>query len=352
MKRALLLFPLLLCLSSCTLSSDSYYQQAQLYLGSGDFTAAASLFSQLGEYADSADYALYCSALQALQDGRLAVARADMALLDPFKSSRRYLQYIDALALEKSGRLEEALAAFTLLGSFEDSLNHAEQLQTAIPERDLANARALMGAARWEQALDVLEELAGYGESDRLAARCREQIDRAAYDEAQHLYDTQRYGEALAAFESLGDMLDAPARARMCRGAMYRQLEEDFAAASIATAPDLMERYAEMEDYLASPRRLQALEERFGVNLRLADMELPCVRFGSGMLWRVMQVQDNQAHMLAHNGPVFATATDLDLSFSPQEKAAVIVCEYPRLTIDLNQYAFTRGSGTPEDPFQ
>lgn len=352
MKRMLLLLPLLLCLSGCTLSNEAYYHQAQLYLGGGDFSSAASMFSQLGEYEDSADYALYCAALQALKDGHLAVARADMALLVPFKSSQRYLRYIDALELEASGKMEEALTVFTALGSFEDSLARAEQLREAIPERDLANARALMGASRWEQALTVLEKLAGYGESDLLMAQCRDKIARAAYDQAMQLYDNAQYEEALAAFEALGGLLDAPVRARMCRGAMYDQLEEAYAAASMSTAQSLMDRYTEMEDYLASPQRLQSLQDRYAVNLQLAETTLPYVRFGDGMLWRVMQVQEHQALLLSCSGSVFATVTDLAEPFTREEEAAIIMFEYPRLTIDLDRYAFTQGSGTPEDPYQ
>lgn len=349
--KILLLLPLLLCLSSCTLSNDAYYQQAQLYLGSGDFTSAARLFSQLGEYEDSADYALYCAALDALDEGRLATAKADMTLIAPFKSSGRYLRYIDALELEASGKLEEALAALEALGSFEDSLARAERLRELIPERDVSHARALMGAARWEQALTILEALDGYGESSQLADQCREQIILAAYDQAMLLYDEAQYEEALAAFESLGEVLDSPVRARMCRGAMYSQLEEDYTAASMVTARSLMERYAEMEDYLASPQRLQSLQARFAVNLQLAEAALPYAAFGEGLVWRVMQVQENHALMLSHSGPVFATSTDLT-AFSPEEEAAIVAYEYPRLTIDLNRYAFTQGSGTIEDPYQ
>lgn len=352
MKRTLLLLPLLLCLSSCTLSNEAYYHQAQLYLGSGDFTSAASMFTQLGEYEDSADYALYCAALDALKNGNLPVARANMALLAPFKSSQRYLQYIDALALEQQGQLEEALAAFTTLGSFEDSLAHAEYLQTAIPERDLANARALMGASRWEQALTVLEKLAGYDESDRLAAQCRDSIAHAAYDQAVRLYDDGQYQEALTAFETLGGLLDSPARARMCRGAMYAQLEEAYAAASLSNAQSLMDAYSEMEDYQASPQRLETLQQRFAVNLRLAGATLPHVRFGDDLFWRVMQVEGSHAQLLSQSGPVFATVTDLASPFTPEEEAAIIALEYPRLTLDLDRYAFTQGSGTPEDPYR
>lgn len=350
--KILLLLPLLLCLSGCTFSNDTYYQQAQLYLGSGDYASAASLFSQLGEYEDSADYTLYCAALEALDAGQLTVAKADMALIAPFKSSERYLQYIAALELESTGKLEEALAAYEALGSFVDSLDRAERMREAIPQRDLAHARALMGASRWEQALTILETLDGYGESNQLLDQCRREMDLAAYDQALRLYNSEQYEEALTAFESLGELLDASVRARMCRGAMYRQLEEDYANASMATARELMDRYAEMEGYLASAQRLQDLQERFAVNLQLAEATLPYAAFGEGLLWRVMQVQDGQALLLAQSGSVFATATDLAQPFTPAQESAIVAFEYPRLTIDLNRYAFTQGSGTQEEPYQ
>lgn len=359
MNRILLLVPLLMCLCSCTPSNQEYYHHAQLYLGNGDYESAAHLFSQLGEYEDAADYALYCAALNAIDHDQLSLARADMELVAPFKSSQRYLLYIDGLEAEADGRLEEALGIFQRLGSFEDSLTHVQSLQETIPQRDFAHARALMGASRWEQALDVLEALNGYGESAELAQRCREEITQSAYDQAMQLYESEQYTQAMAAFEALGDVLDAPARARICRGAMYDRLEEDYAAASMATAQELMERYAEMEDYFESPLRLRDLQERYTANLRLAAAAYtrPYVTFGSNgaapLLWRVSLVEGSHAALLCQSSihPA-ATCTDLDDPFTPNEEAAIVSFEHPRLVIDLDSYAFTQGSGTPEDPFR
>lgn len=353
MKRMLILLPLLLCLSGCVPSNDAYYQQAQLYLGNGDFTSAAKIFNQLGEYADAADYALYCAALDALEDGRLTLARANLTLLGDFKSSGRYLQYITALEAEEAGSLEEALALFEALGSFEDSLLHAEALREAIPERDLSHARALMGASRWQQALQLLENLHGYEDSALLMEECRENIQLDAYDQAISLYDAQQYEEALAAFESLGETLDAPARARMCRGAMYQQLEEEYPAASMATAADLIARYEEMEDYYESPHRLSDLKSRFAVNLRLlsAAYARPFVAFGQGLMWRVSGAEGGHLRLQAQTAAL-STATDLAVPFTPEEEKAIVAFAYPLLTIDLDQYSFTQGSGTAADPFR
>ena len=358
MKRILLLFPLLLCLCSCTPSTPDYYHHAQLYLGNGDYESAALLFTQLGEYEDAADYALYCAALNALKHDQLDLAKANMELVAPFKSSQRYLRYIAAREAEAEGNLEEALGIFQSLGSFEDSLTHVQNLQETIPQRDLAHARALMGADRWEQALTVLEALNGYGESAELAERCREEITQRAYDQAMQLYESGQYAQAMAAFESLGDVLDAPARARMCRSAMYDQLEQDYAAASLATAQELMDRYAEMEDYFDSPLRLRDLQARYTANLRLAAaaQARPYVSFGHGgetpLLWRVSQVEGSHATLLCHSSMHPATITDLAYPFTPEEEAAIVVFEHPRLVIDLDCFAFTQGSGTAEDPFR
>ena len=102
MKKVLALLSLLMLLSAagCTASNQTYYEQAQLYLGCGDYTAAAELFSQLGEYRDSADYALYAAGLQAIKSGQYALAQTNLMEVDPFKSSGRYLRYLEALMLE------------------------------------------------------------------------------------------------------------------------------------------------------------------------------------------------------------------------------------------------------------
>jgi len=354
MKRILFLLPLLLCLSGCVPSNDAYYEQAQLYLGSGDFDAAAHLFAQLGEYEDAADYALYCAALNALKEGRLPLARANMTLLGDFKSSQRYLQYITALEAEAAGQLEEALALFDGLGSFEDSLLHAAGLREAIPERNLSHARALMGASRWEQALAILETLNGYEDSARLMEQCQERINNEAYNQAMSLFNAEKYEEALAAFQALGETLDSPARARMCRGAMYQQLEEEYPAASIANAADLMARYEEMEDYFESPQRLADLQRRFAINLKLvsAAYARPYVAFGDGLTWRVSGIQGSHAQLTAQSSVVFATVTDLAAPFTPQQEKAIVAFEYPSLTLDLDQYAFTQGAGIAADPFR
>ena len=77
-------------------SNQRYYERAQLMMGSGEYAEAAELFHQLGEYEDSAEYTLYAAALDALQRGKIELARANLLEIAPFKSADRYLRYLDA----------------------------------------------------------------------------------------------------------------------------------------------------------------------------------------------------------------------------------------------------------------
>ncbi|MCH5287812.1 MAG: hypothetical protein J1E43_10340 [Christensenellaceae bacterium] len=341
----LLVLMLALMATGCSTSNQGYYEQAQLYLGSGDFIAAGMIFSQLGEYRDAADYALYCAGLQALRDGELDLARADFELLLPFKSSDRYLTYIEALTLEEEGELEEALRLWEELGSFEDSLDHAELLREDIPADEIAHARALMKAGRYEQAKAILEDLDGYGESADLLDDCNAAILRAAYDRAEALYARGEFSEALTAFEALGSNLDAAQRALDCRSAMYDELEAAYPHATMSNAAALMDGYAEMEDYGDSESRLTDLQARFGVNLALtADASLmPWVIFGqypmqetgapAPLTWRLIALDGSTATLLCDSVIDALPATTMpSLMLTAAEQEAVVSLSLPLLS--------------------
>ena len=93
---------LLVCVSIGAAGNQRYYERAQLMMGSGEYEEAAELFHQLGEYEDSAEYALYAAALDALQRGKIELARANLLEIAPFKSADRYLRYLDALDAENA----------------------------------------------------------------------------------------------------------------------------------------------------------------------------------------------------------------------------------------------------------
>ena len=357
----LLALLLTLTLSGCSSSNQDYYEQAQLYLGAGEYDMARSLFDQLGEYADAADYALYCAALSALNSGETDLARRNFDLVWPFKSSGRYLTYIEALSLEDAGQLDGALALWEELGTFEDSDVHAALLREAIPSEEIAHAEALMAAGRYEQAKAILETLDGYGDSADLLEACDAALLRAAYDHAETLYASGLFEQALSAFEALGDSLDAAQRALDCRAAMYEALEEAYPRASMATATELIDGYAEMENYAASEERLDALLSRYGVNLSLVSnaSTLPWVIFGqypteeSGapapLAWKLIALDGTTATLLCDQVIDAIPAITLPtLMLSADEQQAVISLTLPLLT-DLTALSETdlRCAATP-----
>ena len=131
-------------------SNQRYYERAQLMMGSGEYAEAAELFHQLGEYEDSAEYALYAAALDALQRGKIELARANLLEIAPFKSADRYLRYLDALDAENEGELDSALDIYVSLGSFEDCAERAQTLEAAIPEQAIRQGRQLMSQGDYE----------------------------------------------------------------------------------------------------------------------------------------------------------------------------------------------------------
>ena len=435
MKRIVTLLAALalaLTATGCAASNEDYYQQAQRFLGAGDFEGAARLFDQLGGYRDSGEYALYAAGLYALQQGERDLARSSLRQVDPFLNSGRYLTYLDAADLAEADDLEGAMALYQSLGAFADSAAQAQALEAAIPARDIRRARALMASGGWQQALTLLQPYQGLEEADALMAQCSEGLRQNAYDKAAELYQSGDYGQAMAAFEALGDTLDAKARALACRSALYMQLEAEYASVTLSGCDSLMARYAALEGYLDSASRISELQARFATNLALRDTagKHPYVIYGSyptdesgaaqPLTWQVLGVTDDAATLLCTrviDAMPVASATDLaapedaaatlalpdreqasalgDLSCAatpyavaqgvqhhsdgrawwwladeaPDGRQAIVwyngsVLEggvdpaeatiglRPLLYLDLNRYAFTQGSGTPEDPFR
>ena len=135
-------------------------QSAVLRAGAADdgqrrVRGGGGAFHQLGEYEDSAEYALYAAALDALQRGKIDLARANLLEIAPFKSADRYLRYLDALDAENEGELDSALDIYASLGSFEDCAERAQTLEAAIPEQAIRQGRQMMSQGDYEGARDL-----------------------------------------------------------------------------------------------------------------------------------------------------------------------------------------------------
>lgn len=315
MKRWFLVLTLGLAiiLTGCTNSNQHYYERAQLYLGSGDYTLAARLFRDLGEYADSADYALYCDALASIQAEEYELARADLRAIDPFKSSGRYLRYLDAMDLLQQDELAEALTILESLGTFSDSERLTAQIRQEIPQNAIRQARQSMELGNYEAAQAILEGLNGYGESARLLQECIERQNECAYHQAEQLFQTGEYAQAMAAFDALGDTLDAAQQAKACRETLYGMLTERCAQAEMSALPDIAAGFEALGDYRDSAEKAALLREQSRVTGLLVDKasEHPYIRL-SDRVWRVLRVNGDHVTLLAEElTEPTATATDL-----------------------------------------
>ncbi len=305
-----LLLGLALTLTACTDPDIAgYYQSAQLYLGAGDYDYAAELFSQLGEYEDSADYALYAAALQAIEDEEYALARANLEAIAPFKSSERFLTWLDAAQAEEDGELEEALRLYEQLGSFRDAHLEAERLNKAIPEAAVKEGRALMTKGDYAAARDIFLGLDGYGASKALADNCTLALQKAEYADAEEKRDAGDLLGAMEAFLAMGDALDAAEQAQSCLAAIHAGLDEQYKAVTLATAPELLKAYETLGEDKTALARIAELNARFGRNLEVITKQEARVLLGSypyaqsgeehAVLWRVLKAEGSTLTLLS-----------------------------------------------------
>lgn len=370
MKKMSLLAVLLcvaLAMTSCaTQENRTYYEDAQRYLGCGEYESAAMLFSQLGEYADSAEYALYARALAAIDEEDYALARANLLSIAPFKSSERYLTYLDALEAEEDGELEEALALYEALGTFADANQAADRLAEAIPEAAMKEGRALMSKGEYAAAREIFLTLDGYGASETLAASCTSALDKAAYAAADELCKAGDHHAAMAAFTVLGDTLDAAKRAADCLADIYAALDAQYETVTLGTAPALMAEYAKLGEDETAQARIAELTARYGRNLEVvtAADEHPHVLLGqyptaeSGeeqpVCWQVLRADGAVLTLLADTVlDASGAAETIALMFSEAEAAAVSEIQLPSvadltaltdLTCTATPYALAQGA--------
>lgn len=344
-------------------SNQRYYERAQLMMGSGEYAGAAELFEQLGEYEDSAEYALYAAALDALQSGKTDLARANLLEIAPFKSADRYLRYLDALDAEDEGDLDSALDIYASLGSFEDCAERSQALEAAIPEQTIRQGRQMMSQGDYEGARELFLSLNGYGQSRALADACTAAIARKAYLAAEDLLDSGDYLGAMNAFAAMGDTLDAAHRAEECRSLLLKQAEEAFQAVTLETADTLDELLESLSADAAFAEIRQALAEKFGVNLsllRAARTEHPYVLLGtypmgesgaeSDVLWQVLRVDGDQLVLLCCSvidASSVATTSDLPMTADAAEislPSAADLATLTDLTCAVTPYAAAQGA--------
>ncbi len=307
MKKLALIVTLLtmfLAATGCvSASNQNHYESAQLCLGAGEYAYAADLFRQLGEYADSASYALYCDALLAIEDEDDELAQANLTAIHPFKSSGLYLAWLEARATEADGDLEKAQQLYAALGTFQQSHLKAADLAKDIPEAALQQGRKLMQQGEYAAARDIFLTLSGNA---------------------------------------------AASLAENCLRAMLAPLDEEAAAATLITAETLAEKY-EATGLPEAMQRADELRNRFGVNLDVLTADLPYILLEDATLWQVSRTDGTVLTLrfvgMMERAEAPATATDLPMTVDLTPEGVTI-------RIDLAEKTFTEGDGTPENPFR
>ena len=184
------------------------YIQAEQYAKDGKYTAAAEMFTSLGEFEDSASRAKQCQnalynadlekAETLLQKGRLA--EAQLVLL-PYEDETavELASYIQALQLMDQGKYTDAQNAFLALGGFRDSTRYADDCGKAIEGNAYQNAVNLLETGALKDAKVAFEALGDYADSKQYLS----------YLEAVSLRDTNDYAGAIKLFQSLGSFRDS-----------------------------------------------------------------------------------------------------------------------------------------------
>ena len=236
-KRALIVFAVLAAL---VLAGGAYvgmtmiaprlqYQKAVEAFNNGDYEQAEESFLALGDYSDSAEYALDCryeKAMARLNAGSaedLAAAREIFAALGGHQDAAAMVtecDYRQALLALEAGDRDGATAMLEALGDYQDS---AETLKRIA----YMNGEDLLEAGEMEQARAIFEEL---GEYEDAADRVRE----TWYRQAEAALEAGDADAALTCLEEIPDGTEAAElakRAHYLRGSALREAGEINSAA-------------------------------------------------------------------------------------------------------------------------
>lgn len=137
MKKILvLLLVLVLAIALCACNSADYKKAVKAY-AKEDYDTAREIFSELGNYEDSATMVKACDyeiACQLLDSGKQEEALALFEVLGNYKDSATKISacnYKTACQLLEAGQLQQALTLFEELGDYEDSADKLKECKVA-----------------------------------------------------------------------------------------------------------------------------------------------------------------------------------------------------------------------------
>lgn len=147
------------------------YNSAVDHKDKAEYSEAIDIFTELGDYKDSASQITECKYLlakQQIDDGDYEEARATLTELGDYKDSKDELDrcnYLDAKQMLADGEYDEAKTAFKALGDYEDS-------KELIKECDYGRATKLLNDKKYTEAKKIFETLNGYSDSKTKIKEC------------------------------------------------------------------------------------------------------------------------------------------------------------------------------------
>lgn len=202
------------------------YDKAKDLMNSGDYQEAIEIFTDLGDYEDSAEMIKECRYLDAQQmisDGKYDEAIAAFEALGDYKESRDLItkaQYEKGKSLYNAGEYDKAIEIFTALGDYRDS---TDMISAAKYEK----AKKLCDEGNFDEAIDLLDELGDYPGSADLIDRCR-------YEKANDLFAGGEYEEAKQIYKDLDDYSDSSDRLKACDYEIAKDLIDSDPSRAIA----------------------------------------------------------------------------------------------------------------------
>ena len=263
------------------------YRRAMTLLERGEYDEASDLFTELGDYQESARLVTECAyqkALRIAEKGKDEEAISAFEALNGYSDSEQQIElakerirskkYEKALRIAEEGKDEEAIAAFGALNGYRDSENQIEQARERIRGKRYANAEALEQEGKFAEAYDIFadDDMKAYKDSPARAAivtdKAAEQKRQQDYENAATLFGAGKLEEALAIYQALGDYQDSAAKLAEVQEAIHAR---DYSAAKAAlaknelvTAMALLESIGDYEDSVALLREVQTgLQSRY-----------------------------------------------------------------------------------------
>lgn len=256
-----LLVMLLLFLSGCE-SQESKYREAEKELSAGNYSAAAEMFQEMGEFEHAAKYTLYAVALQAIEDGNYSLAETNLTNLEDFKSSKMYSRYNQARAYQSVGDFAEAIEIYIGLGTFADCASRIEECNHELLQKAYDKAEENRTQGNLEDAMIAFEQLREFSDAPEKVVECSNAIWEKRYAEAQALFESGAYEEAKAAFLALGEYSDSAHRAsEMDEAAHVRDYAAAVALFLAEEYEDAHEAFVKLGDYSDSESQAKAMKD-------------------------------------------------------------------------------------------